>query len=93
MATKGITFSGYDSPEAAEISPERVDADNQTIEIVRREVVGTVNLSPFGTGKPLQTAFEIAANYIAENDSPNGVALEFNLFGSTFRAIQDPVKP
>lgn len=62
------------------------------VEVVRREVVGRITLDPNGRDNPLVAAFGIAAEYIAENDSSNGVALEFELWDRKYRAILDPVE-
>lgn len=63
--------------------------------IERREVIGTIEPDPHGSESAIAAAFLMAGQYLAEADigGPNDIALQFTVYGATFRASVDGIRP
>lgn len=58
--------------------------------IERRIFVGRIEPSPDGQTGPVQAAFLAIADYMADNDDPQGYDVSFEVFGRSFRAQLEP---
>lgn len=59
--------------------------------IERREVVATVELSPFGELPPVEVAFSAASNWIGEHYHTDPVRLEFEYGGTRWYIGAEPL--
>lgn len=64
-------------------------------EVIRREVVGTVEEDRTGSKvrtTPIEAGYRVAARYLVENaEEGKPVAVEFTYNGHTFHAMAEPV--
>jgi hypothetical protein len=68
---------------------KRTPASQQTqpqteIVIERREVIGTIELDPYGTENPIRAAFQLMGGYVAENVDHRQMMIQFTFEGRTF---------